>query len=152
LYEELKFKNVITYIQSGNVVFESNSAANLAQRINDKIFEKYKFNVPVIIFSEKEVQAAVKNNPFITEKNIDEERLYVAFCAETPKKELEEKLAALHFEPERYAVSAKCIYLYCPNGFGNAKLNNNFLENKLKLTATTRNWKTVNELLKMMQQ
>ncbi|MBS4028609.1 MAG: DUF1697 domain-containing protein [Ignavibacteriales bacterium] len=151
LYEELKFKNVRTYIQSGNVVFESSSKSNLSNLIEQKISERYKFSVPVIILSEKEMQAVVKNNPFIKEENIDVERLYVAFCTETPQQELQDRLAASNFEPERFSIIGKNVYLCCPNGFGRAKLNNNFLESKLKLTATTRNWKTVNALLNMMQ-
>jgi uncharacterized protein (DUF1697 family) len=43
------------------------------------------------------------------------------------------------------------VYLHCPKGYGNTKLNNTFFENKLKVTATTRNWKTSNELVKIME-
>jgi uncharacterized protein (DUF1697 family) len=150
LYEELHFSNVATYIQSGNVVFENKSATNLAQKIEQKIFERYSFSVPVIIVTEKELQRVVKNNPLLQEKNIDAEKLYVTLCAETPKNEFINKLLEQHFEPEQLVIVGKCVYLYCPNGYGRAKLNNNFLENKLKVTTTTRNWKTMNVLLKMM--
>jgi uncharacterized protein (DUF1697 family) len=38
------------------------------------------------------------------------------------------------------------IYLYCPGGYGKTKLSNNYFENKLKVEATTRNWKTLLKL------
>ena len=50
---------------------------------------------------------------------------------------------------EEIEFTTDAIYLYCPNGYGKTKLNNNFLENKLKVNATTRNWKTINELLNL---
>jgi uncharacterized protein (DUF1697 family) len=46
-------------------------------------------------------------------------------------------------------IHNKQIYIYCPDGYGNTKINNNFFESKLKVAATTRNWKTVRELMKM---
>ncbi len=45
--------------------------------------------------------------------------------------------------PEQLKVEGREVYLYCPNGYGKTKLNNNFLEKKLKVFATTRNWKSV---------
>ena len=41
----------------------------------------------------------------------------------------------------------KAVYLYCPDGYSKSKLTNSFFENKLKVTATTRNWKTTTELV-----
>ncbi|MBI5215472.1 MAG: DUF1697 domain-containing protein [Ignavibacteriae bacterium] len=154
LYEELKFKNVTTYIQSGNVVFSSDGSDSniLSKKIEEKIFKHFGFEVPVIIRTLKEMQSVIKNNPFLKEKNIDTERMYVTFLAETPAKDSLQKIQAYQFPPERYIINGKEVYLHCPNGFGNAKTNNNFFENKLKLTATTRNWKTVNELVRIAQE
>jgi len=53
---------------------------------------------------------------------------------------------------EEVFFTDSAVYLYCPNGYGRTKLNNNFLEAKLKVGATTRNWKTTNELFKIAQQ
>ncbi len=53
------------------------------------------------------------------------------------------------YDPDEFIFDGNNVYLFCPNGYGNTKLNNNFFENKLKITATTRNWKTVNELVVM---
>jgi len=60
-----------------------------------------------------------------------------------------EKLKGIDYSPEEFVLKGNIIYLYSPQGYGKAKMNNNFFENKLKVTATTRNWKTVNKLLEM---
>ena len=79
------------------------------------------------------------------------EKLYVTFLAEAPQPEKLEAIKAFTFEPEKYSVSGKEVYIYCENGYGNTKLENLFFEKKLKVTATTRNWRTVNELVKLSQ-
>src|SRR3954471_13536569 len=72
LYEGLKFKEVITYIQSGNVIFKSKSASDqkLAKRIEDAIYERYGFTVPVIIRTAEEMEHAISANPFLKQSNI----------------------------------------------------------------------------------
>lgn len=152
VYDELGFKKVTTYIQSGNVIFESKLAPETAtKKIEKKLSEGFGFNISVIIRSEKELSAVIKNNPFIKEKNVVEEKIYVIFLAEQPDNDLIKKLTEGDFGPERFVIDDKTIYLYCPVGYGEAKLNNNFFEKKLKVVATTRNWRTTNILLDMMK-
>ncbi len=151
LYESLGFKNVTTYIQSGNVIFENNSAKDLSKQIDKKIFEKYNFNVPIIIRTAKEMEAIVNENPFLKEKNIEIEKLHVTYLDKEPTQENLDKIKDLNYEPDRFYIIGKEIYLYCPGGYGNTKLSNTFFENKLKVIATTRNWKTTNEIFKIMK-
>ena len=149
LYEKAGFKNVTTYIQSGNVVFSTEKAdiPALPDKIQQFIFKKYKFQVPVIVRTVDEMQALVDANPMVKSKDI--EKLHVTFLADHPGKEHLEKIKTYQYPPDEYIIAGKEIYVYCPNGYGNTKLSNNFFENKLKVTATTRNWRTVNELLKL---
>lgn len=152
LYDHLQFKDVKTYIQSGNVIFKSDeklSDAELAKKIEDEIFKKYKFQVPVIIRSEDEMEKIISANPFLKEKNIDPKKLHVTFLSKIPGKENIEQLEGMDFLPDRFKVSAKEIYLYVPNGYGETKISNTFFEKKLKVNATTRNWNTVNKLSEM---
>jgi uncharacterized protein (DUF1697 family) len=151
LYEELGFKNSTTYIQSGNVVFKNKNAIGLSKRIEQKVFEKYNFQVPVIIRTLDEMEEVIKKNPFLTEKNIDLTKLHVTYLAEAPKPEDIDKIKKYNYEPDVFCIAGKEVFLHCPNGYGNSKLTNNFFENKLKVTATTRNWRTTTELLKIMQ-
>ena len=73
LYEELGFKNITTYIQSGNVIFQSKSDKNLSKRIEQQIFKRYGFTVPVIMRTLDELRTLLDENPFLKEKRIKEE-------------------------------------------------------------------------------
>jgi uncharacterized protein (DUF1697 family) len=153
MYESVGFTNVRTYIQSGNVVFESKTQKNLATLIEQKIKETFGFDVPVIIRTQKEMQEIVEQNPFLKDKNIERDRLYVTFLAEIPLTENITKIAAYDYSPDVFIIKEKEVYLYCPKpkGYGDTKLSNNFFENKLKVKATTRNWRTTNELLRIIK-
>lgn len=149
LYEKAGFKNVITYIQSGNVVFSADKEKieEIPGKIQEFIFKKYKFQVPVIVRTVDEMQELIKANPMVKGKDI--EKLHVTFLSDHPQKEHLEKIKTYSYPPDEYTIIGKEIYVFCPNGYGNTKLSNNFFESKLKVTATTRNWRTVNELLRM---
>ncbi len=151
LYEELNFENITTYIQSGNVIFKNKNSKDLSKQIEQKIFGRYNFNVPVIIRTPDEMQSVIEGNHFLKQKDIDITKLHVVYLADDPKKENIEKLKMYNYEPDKFYISGKEVYLYCPNGYGNTKLTNNFFENKLKVTATTRNWNTTNELFKILK-
>jgi uncharacterized protein (DUF1697 family) len=53
--------------------------------------------------------------------------------------------------PDEFSVKGRTIYLYCPNGYGKTKLNNHFFENKSVVSATTRNLKTLMELVRICE-
>ncbi len=146
LYEKLGFTNVQTYIQSGNVVFKTKEteAETLEQLIFDAIQKQYDFEVSNLILSPKEIETALKKNPF---KDI--EQVYFTFLAEMPQQENIEKLKTYNFEDEYYELIGKVIYSHFPNGAGRAKMTNNFFESKLKVMATSRNLNTTKKLLEM---
>jgi uncharacterized protein (DUF1697 family) len=151
LYEKAGFKNVTTYIQSGNVVFsaEKKELNSLPDKIQQIIFKKYGFNVPVIVRTVDEMESVVKSNPMLKIKGIDIEKLHVTFLSAYPSEQALEKIKTYDYRPDEFIIVEREIFIYCPNGYGNTKISNTFFENKLKVTATTRNWRTVNELLKM---
>ena len=152
MFEDLKFKNVSTYIQSGNIFFESDISdqKKLEGLISNKILNVFKFEVPVIIRNSDELKVIIEKNPFLIEKNIDINYLHVTFLSGLPGKDILTNIKDKNYEPDRCIFIGKEIYLHCPNGYGITKLNNNFFENKLKLTATTRNWKTVLKLYELI--
>ena len=147
--QELNFGDVQTYIQSGNAVFKNKKTTLkvLETRITQKISEEYGFQVSVIVKSREELTDILENNPFLKDK--DTSRLYVTFLSEEPSSVNLEKLKGIDHSPEEYVLKETTIYLYSPHGYGRAKTNNNFFENKLKVAATIRNWKTVNKLVEM---
>lgn len=151
LFNALKFKNAKTYIQSGNVVFRDKGSdiTALQKKIEKKIKETFGFDVPVLILAADILPAILKNNPFMKKKDADISRMYLTFfTGEVDQKGLD-KLAEGNYGTDEFILKGNVIYLHLPNNYGNTKLNNNFFESKLKIVATTRNWKTMNELLKI---
>lgn len=153
LFQALGFNNVKTYIQSGNVVFdyETTDTTKIADKIKLKINETFCYEVETIIRTEEELINIINNNPFIKEDNIEVDKLYVTLLSNLPQQTLLDSLELKKEEDEKFAILGRTIYLYCPNGYGNTKLNNTMFEKKLKTVATTRNLKTINKLLEMVK-
>lgn len=152
LYESLQFENVVTYIQSGNVIFDSNdkNKSDIKKIIEDAIKKKYKFHVPVEIRTKREIENIIKNNPFAPvdlEKNGT--KILVTFLNTKPDKTKVSNLLEYVVSPEKLIIKGKEVFLHCPDGYGKSKLSNNFIENKLDTEATTRNWKSVLKLLEL---
>lgn len=153
LFASLGFENIITYIQSGNVVFSSKlkTPAKIEEIIEKGIEKKFRFIVPVQVLEKSELQSTVTGNPFIKAKGIDETKLHVTFLAGVPQKENLNKITAIEGGADKLVIAGKNIYLFCPKGYGRTKYTNSVIENKLKVKATTRNWNTVNALLKLTE-
>jgi uncharacterized protein (DUF1697 family) len=151
LYEKLNYTHVHTYIQSGNVLFESSDANHIASSIEKEIQKTYGFDVPVIVKTAVELKKAVASNPFLQEKNIDQDKLHLTFLEEAPRADVLQAIDPTLSRVDRLIVKKDIVYLYCPGGYGNTKWSNAFLEKKLKIKATTRNWKTCNELIKLIE-
>jgi uncharacterized protein (DUF1697 family) len=148
LFESLLFKNVSTYLQSGNVIFNSDNSNDeiLRKAIEDKILEKLNLSVPIILRTQGDLEKIILNNPYLI-KNIEgENKLYVTCLSKEADLKDVEKINEIESEADEFKIIGKEIYLFCPNGYGKTKFNNTFFEKKLKLTATTRNWNTINNL------
>ncbi|WP_411028942.1 DUF1697 domain-containing protein [Spongiimicrobium sp. 3-5] len=143
--------NVITYIQSGNLVFNSNEKNTmvLEAAINKLIFEAYGFNITVLVLPVDQLKGIYEANPFHNKKDIEENRIYYVFLQQVPKEEHILSLKKETYENEAFVIAKRCIYLRCAKGYGKAKCNNNFFEKKLSVRATTRNDRTVTNLLKL---
>lgn len=148
---DMGFRQVKTYIQSGNVVFdhEKTDPLELAKRFEQIILDEYGFAVPVIITDADALEYVLTHNPFLNDRNEEADKLHVTFLAEAPADEKINKLDDKAYLPDEFIFKNNAIYLFCPNGYGRTKLTNNFFESKLKVTATTRNWKTVNALVEL---
>ncbi|MBK7868465.1 MAG: DUF1697 domain-containing protein [Ignavibacteriales bacterium] len=144
------FKNVQTYIQSGNVVFESDekSISNLELYIMSGISGKYGFYVEVMVRTVNEFSRIVETNPF---PDAEGNKLYITFFREAPQNIPFEELNKVKSESEVYLFHDRIMFFYCPEGYGITKLSNPFIEKKLKTVATTRNMNTIVKLLGMAQ-
>jgi len=141
-------KNVSTYVQSGNIVFEARgTASHWAQTLERKLAGESRLPVSVVVRTAAEMSTVLAGNPFLKEKGIDNARLAVTFLQQAPAKPALDALAALKIGSERYHCAGKEIYLHCPDGFANAKLYT--LEKVLTQRTTSRNWNTVTKLCEM---
>jgi len=145
LYQSLGFQNIKTYIQSGNVIFQSSPPPS-SQLLQQKIKQQFGFEVPVILRSIEDWENIIKHNPFTKE---DLTKVHIVFLSETAQKYSKDELEKAKNPSEEFFIHNKEIYLYCPNGYGKTKLSNTFLEHKLNLTATTRNWNTIKNLFEL---
>lgn len=152
LYESIGLLDVITYIQSGNVIFNSNNKSKSALKkiIEEAIEGRYKFQVPVELRTSRELLDIIKNCPFTT-IDVEQEstKVLVTFLSAKPLKHSIEKALEYIAVTEKLVLKGREVYLYCPNGYGKSKLANAFLEKKLGVAATTRNWKSVTKLYEM---
>ena len=148
--EELGFKNVKTYIQSGNIIFKTakTDCTQIAQTISVKIKAAFSFDVPVLVLTQNELEQIHVSNHFIINQNKDINSLYVTFLSQKPNQSDIDRITG-DYGGDVWVYADKAVYLCCPNGYGNTKLTNTFFEKKLKVIATTRNWKTVAELVQI---
>jgi uncharacterized protein (DUF1697 family) len=152
-FENLGFQNVRTHVQSGNVVFESEEIdlIKIEQNIARKIEQDFGFIVPVIAMTPEKLKHIIDYNPFLKETEKDQNYFHISFLSSIPENYYPGMFTDKKLAGEEIVFNGKTVYLYCPNGYGRTKLTNNLLETKLKVGATTRNWKTANMLLKMAE-
>ena len=146
----LGFRDIQTYLQSGNVVFveRRKPAPSLSRGISDAVLNDFGFEVTVVVRTSKEMRDLIQSNPFLKERDVDTSKLYVTFLSEAPSKKAL-KNVRLSSGPDRFHIGRQEIYLYCPGGYGKTRLSNTAFEKTLLVRATTRNWKTVNALFEM---
>jgi uncharacterized protein (DUF1697 family) len=149
LYVSLGYTDVQSYIQSGNVIFRTTETEVpiLENAISKKLLLTFGFAVRVLVLTVDEVRNALKNNPFITDNLKDPKKMHLTFLSAIPGETCWDNISLSNYAPDEFWHSGRIIYVHCPTGYGNTKLTTNFFENKLKLTATSRNLKTTTELL-----
>lgn len=144
MLEKMKFKNVSTYIQSGNILLQSNSSkSEIAQIIHESINTKFGYSIPVIVRTPEEWKKAIDNYPF----SLENEKI-VAFSFLENRVDHEE-IEVKGINDDQYEIVNDVVYLYCPSGFGKTKLTNNIIEKKLEVAATTRNLRTTLKMLEL---
>ena len=147
LLEKIGCIGVKTYIQSGNVIFQSEQSRKaLSEAITQAIATEHGFDVPVLLLKAEELEAAAAQCPFPTE---DGKALHAYFMANIPPQPDLETLTGLKIASEDFQLLGKVFYLYAPDGIGRSKLAAK-AEKCLGVAATARNWNTVQKLLGML--
>lgn len=153
LYESLKLRHPQTYLQSGNVVFQTEAPdlSKLAKKIEDAIERQFAFRPSVILRTASELRDVIARNPFEKRPGIDPARLLVAFLAADPTPDAHDKLRAIECEPDELRFSGRELYIYFPNGMGRPKLKWPHVDKTLQIPYTGRNWNSVTNLLEMAE-
>jgi uncharacterized protein (DUF1697 family) len=150
LYEAHGHDDVSTYVQSGNVVSNTStrSAATVARTIERAISDDLGLEVTVLVRTPSRLATLVDANP-LAHGGVDPTKLHVTFLGSKPARAKVDALDGRRYAPDEFVVVGDTVYLFCPNGYGQTKINNGYFERTLGVAATTRNWKTVNQLLEL---
>lgn len=146
---DLGLHNVQTYIQSGNIVYQSEEQDStiLSKRIHSTILAHLELDVPVLTLESEQFKKIINENPFTTEEELAQ--LYITFIEGTPYREGIHTLIDKKADTELLHITASAVFLVANIGYGKTKVNNTLIENKLKVTATTRNYKTCLKLISL---
>ncbi|GEC77147.1 hypothetical protein FAQ01_00170 [Flavobacterium aquatile] len=152
--EAIEFTNVITYIQSGNVFVETEeeSSFGVGFKIKQEIFKTFGHEVPVIVIGKNDLELCFKNNPFLKQKDVDAKKLYVAFISKELSSSAINELKISQFKPDEAVIDGNRIFIKYDIGAGKTRLDQKYIEKKLNVTATIRNWNTVTKLLEMYEE
>lgn len=150
MFESLGFSGVKTYINSGNIGFDSPKTAEkrLVTKIESAIEEAFGKKVAVMVREQKNIDRVLANNPFDGQFESHKE-MHVLFLSEEMSDEKEKQLLDATPEGERYKCIGRELYCHLPKGVIDSLLGKSFLEKKLKLSATGRNWRTVQKLAEL---
>ena len=152
LHEALGFKDVLPYIQSGNVIFTGDDAdvTQLRRQIEESFEQKFGFHVEVFVRSSAELRDIIDKNPFSSQPGKESKWVVVMFLAARPNDTAQEDLLKTYVGPEELFIIGKEVYIYYTNGIGRSKLSVSLMEKKLKTVGTARNWNTILQLQKLL--
>ncbi|MBA2476644.1 MAG: DUF1697 domain-containing protein [Actinobacteria bacterium] len=148
LMERLGYRDVRTYVQSGNVVFTGpdRPTAEVADELEGQLAATFGFDVSVVVRSRDELADVVRANP-LREVATEPSRHLVLFLAGPVDPERIAGLGADDFEPEAFHVRGREVFLWAPGGVRDSRVAKALCEQRLGVTATARNWRTVERLL-----
>ena len=150
LFAEAGCRNVQTYIQSGNAVFQAppEVANTLPTQISALIADRFGLRVPVILRTAEQLAETFRSNPFLAQ-GLPAETLHVMFLADLPSPEKVASLDPNRSAPDAFIVQGRDLYLHLPSGVADTKLTNAYFDATLITVSTSRNWKTVTKLLEL---
>jgi uncharacterized protein (DUF1697 family) len=143
------YGDVKTHLQSGNAVLSASQSPDLlAADIGAAIAAQTGLKCAVMIRTGAELADIVTGHPLGREPE-NPSRYFVAFLSAAPDPAAAAALAAEDLGPDRAWVQGRHAYTWCPNGLAETKLTYAFLEKKLGVVATSRNWNTVRKLAEL---
>lgn len=154
VHEGLGLTNIKTYLQTGNVVFESEeetAPAKLAASIKHEFEKKFGFGTEVMVRSAADLQKIESKNPFLKDADKATKWVVVLFLTDSPAEKDFQALKEAYKGPEEMVLKGQELYAYYSESIGHSKLTNVLIEKKLKVLGTGRNWNTVSKLIEMIR-
>jgi uncharacterized protein (DUF1697 family) len=150
LLKGLGYQRVETYLQSGNVVLESDATPDrVAREMEEAIRKRFGMDVPVIVRTGEELAAVVARNPLGNVAS-DPKRYQVTFLSAEPAPERVRQVTAADLAPEQVLFDGREVYSWHPDGIHRSPLARLLTEQRLGVGATARNWATVTSLLELV--
>ncbi len=146
LFESLGYANVVTYIQSGNVVFDTDlDEESIVGQVAEAFEDRFGFDTSLILRTAEEMEEIATVHPLET-SDIDPRFLLVAFLDREPSVVFDDAIDPSAYEPDRLLLKGREVYLRYPNGSARSKLTYSLIEKRLRVRSTTRNWKSVQQV------
>ena len=140
-------ETVTSYIQSGNIGLDSELEAKQVKYLVEQLLEdEYQYKVPVLVLPQSALLSLVEAHPY-SKLTSDIKYLHFTLLHASPSEEHRTYFGNLEIAGEEFLCGDSCVFLHLPNGYGRAKLTNGFIERQLKVSATTRNYKTMQKLV-----
>ena len=152
LCESLGWKEVQTYIQSGNIVFEAKgAAATLEAQLEEAVERRFGIATPVLVRSAKQWHALVAANPFPEAAEAEPNRLMLSLSKRPPAAGAAAAVQERALNGERVEESGGALWIHYPGGAGTSKLTPALLDRLAGSPVTARNWRTVVKLAEMVE-
>jgi uncharacterized protein (DUF1697 family) len=149
LFAGLGFRNVETFIASGNVIFDSTSKSTLTleRKIESCLREALGYEVTTFIRSTSQLADIAQHKPFAdSELNAEGHMLYIGFMAAEPSDAAKRKLLSLATKVDDFHLNGREIYWLCRKNFSESKISGALLAKTLGMPATLRNSTTVKKI------
>jgi len=152
MFVNLGFKTPITYIQSGNIIFDSeiDDVEIIESLISKAILDTFGYQVPVLVKTSSDFEFIVSNNPYYSDL-VDTKKLHFTFLSRIPSSTEVKSLEQTDFGVDKFKIIGDIIYLRIESPYHKTKLSNLFFEKQLKVSTTTRNWNTSNRLAGLLK-
>ena len=151
LFIDIGFSNIRCYLQSGNILFETNMNSNvdLEEKIEKFIQKRFLLEIKVLVRDPDQLFNIISKSMYCKKYLFD--NLYVTFLKYALINNEIDKLIKLNSENDRVEILGNDLIIFCKDKYHKSKLNNSIIENKLKTVATSRKLNTINKLLEMLE-
>lgn len=145
MFESFGVDNVATYIQSGNVIFESEEkdASTLEARIESQLEKSLGYKVPLFVRTMRELASITEKPPFQPK---EKETVHVVFLRQSPDKKSAQTLMSFKSDADDFIVKGREAY-NVRHDRDKSVFSNNWIEKTLGVTGTTRNLNTIQKIV-----